>query len=166
MPSFEPSLSRRTVLGGAAGLGLAAVTRSVLVHAQATPEASDDPSTTEDTRLARAAERYDEFVSGLAGALDIADTATVDAAIRTSLTAMIDAQLAAGEISANDAEAARTAIASAPSPVAGLLMAGRGDRAGFGGDGWGGLGRRPSHQSTDDTDADGSPEPSASPSAI
>ena len=168
---------RRLIAGTTAGLGLglAAIAGVSLANAQSTPEASDDAtgdtlSTPDDAFVARATERYDEFVAGVAGALSIPDTAAVDTAIRASLTGMVDSRLADGEISANAAETARTAIASSPAPLAGLLMAGRG---GFGHGGRGLGGRGTGDRDTDsrrDGDSDeGSggttaPESSASPS--
>ncbi|HEV2529889.1 MAG TPA: hypothetical protein VGT61_15705 [Thermomicrobiales bacterium] len=173
-------LGRRRLLAGSAGLGLAAIAGVSLAAAQATPEPSDDTtddtandttddatSTSEDAFLARATERYDEFVTGLAGALSISDTATVDSAIRTSLTAMVDARLAEGTISADAAESARSAIASSPAPLAALLMAGRvgGRGRGHGGPGWGGRDSARTEDETDDgTGGTSDPAASSSPS--
>lgn len=117
---------RRAVIVGAAGIGLASIVGGSLVHAQTTPEAGDatptDETTPEQTdRSAEAAARYDDFVSKLATNLGNTDPTAVDTAIRTSLTTIVDERLAAGEISANDADAAKTAIASSPAPIFGIF---------------------------------------------
>ena len=135
---------RRAVLAGAAGLGIAAIAGGSFAVAQATPDASDGTTTgttTNDTttdtadRSAEAAARYDDFVTRLSGNLSIGDSTTVDAAIRAALTAMVDERLAAGEISANDATAAKAEIASSPSPVFGLFGGPHGGgRGGHGGE--------------------------------
>lgn len=172
MTRLTQPFGRRTMIAGAAGLGIATVVGGSLVAAQATPEPSDpatDDATTDDTafadREAVAAERYQTFVTELAAALAISDTATVDTGIRTALTALVDARLAAGEISADDAETLTTEIASAPAPLLGGLIAGRRGRGGRGGRpgvGFpGGVGRDSDADSDDDTDTD-----SADPSTV
>lgn len=174
MTRLTQPFGRRTMIAGAAGLGIATVAGASLVAAQATPEPSDpatDDMATDDTafadREAVAAERYDTFVTELAAALAISDTATVDTGIRTALTAMVEARLAAGEISADDAETLTTEIASAPAPLLGGLIAvrrgpgGRGGRPGVGFPGGVGGAGRANDPDDDDTDPD-----SADPSTV
>lgn len=149
---------RRAVIAGAAGvagLGLATLAGSRFAAAQVTPEA-DEEATRRDEIEAEVAARYDDFVSRLATSLGLTDTASVDTGIRDALTGMIEARLEAGEISANDAEAATTAIASSPAPLFGLMIAGgRGrQRRGHGGfrGGFDGFGD-PDDDETDTEDA-------------
>lgn len=164
---------RRTVVAGAAGLGLATLVGGSFVRAQDTPatptpddgsDAATDDSTQREEFEAEAGARYDDFVSRLAGNLGGVDSTTVDTAIRATLTDLVDARLAAGEISANDADAARTAITDSPAPLLGMFLAGRGDGpGGFGGRGHGGFGGpgTPGDDSpddgTDDTTDDATP---------
>ena len=155
---------RRTIFAGAAGLGLATLVGGSLVRAQetptdGTPDASSDTTTDEATLReeieAEAGARYDDFVSRLAANLSISDTTGVDTAIRTTLTDLVDARLEAGEISANDADAARTAITDSPAPLMGIFLAGHGDgQGGFGGRrrGLGGPGMPGDDQPDDGTD--------------
>ena len=56
--------------------------------------------------------QYQDFVAKLATNLRIADSATVDTAISTTLTQMVDDALASGSISTDEATAAKTAIAN------------------------------------------------------
>jgi hypothetical protein len=56
------------------------------------------------------ATNYQDFVSKLASNLGIADSTQVDAAIKTTLKQMVDEELAAGHISADEANAAKQAI--------------------------------------------------------
>jgi len=92
-----------------AGLGAALVVLfgigSVAGHdvfAQDATPAAGTSSTTDTT--------YQDFVGKLAANLGIADATQVDAAIKTTLKQMVDEQLAAGNISANEATAAKQAI--------------------------------------------------------
>ena len=161
MDDISKPIGRRTVFAGAAGLGLATLVGGTLVRAQDTPDTGDGTPTTEtdgttdetSTNEAEAGARYDDFVSRLAGNLGITDSSQVDAGIRTTLTDLVDARLAAGEISANDADAARTAIADSPTPLGGLFRAGHGD-----GPGGFGRGRRDSNDSDPSDQADGETE--------
>jgi hypothetical protein len=172
MDSLNQPHGRRTLIAGAAGLGLASVIGGSLVRAQATPEPSGGTTTdttTQDTdRAAEAATRYDDFVAKLATNLGNTDSAAVDTAIRASLTDIVDERLAAGEISANDATAAKTAIASSAAPILGLFAAARYDGGsgrfgghgrpgdfgpgGFGPGGFGSGGRPGDDETGDDTD--------------
>lgn len=178
MDDIRKPIGRRTVFAGAAGLGLATLVGGTLVRAQDTPATgeatpttgTDTDTTTDEATLreefaAEAGARYDDFVSRLAGNLGITDSTQVDTGIRTTLTDLVDARLAAGEISANDADAARTAIADNPAPLVGLFMAGRRDGPGGFGRGRGGF-HRPGMSDQPDDDTDGTDETSpATPGA-
>lgn len=132
---------RRFVVGGSASavaLTMAGLTAQRAVNAQdATPVPStgtETPATTEDATQTA----YQDFVAGLATNLGVADSATVDSAIRTTLKQMVDAEFNAGNISANAATALKESIDAAESP---LGVGGFGGRGGFGGpDGRGGRG--------------------------
>lgn len=178
--SKNTPFGRRTIFASAAGLGLATLVGGSLVRAQdtpapGTPDASTNIGTETDEATLRAefeaeaGARYDDFVSRLAGNLSIADSAEVDTAIRTTLTNLVDARLEAGEISANDADAARTAITDNPAPLMGIFLAGRGDGpGGFGGRGRGGMdgsGMFGDDASDDDTDDGTDDDSDATPAA-
>lgn len=175
MDSLNQPHGRRTLIAGAAGLGLASVIGGSLVRAQATPEPSDgtttDATTEETDRATEAAARYNDFVAKLATNLGGTDSTAVDAAIRASLTDIVDERLAAGEISANDATAAKTAIASNASPVLGLFAAGGHDGGfgrfgGHGRPGGFGFGGRPGDDETgEDTDPADTDTTDATPAA-
>ena len=88
---------------------------------ESTPAAEEADSTTDattdaTTEASEADAAYDEFVAGLAANLGT-DTATVEAAITQSLTDMVDAKLAAGEISADRAAALTERITSGDIPI-------------------------------------------------
>ena len=131
MDDIRKPIGRRAMFAGAAGLGLATLVGGTLVRAQDTPDTGDGTPTTDtngmtdetSTNEVAAGARYDDFVSRLASHLGIADSTQVDTGIRTTLTDLVDARLAAGEISANDADAARTAITDSPAPLGGLFNA-------------------------------------------
>ena len=173
MDDIRKPIGRRTVFAGAAGLGLATLVGGTIVRAQDTPDTGDGTPTTDtdgttdetSTNEAEAGARYDDFVSRLAGNLGITDPSQVDTGIRTTLTDLVDARLAAGEISANDADAARTAIADSPTPLGGRFRVGHGDDPGGFGRGRGGFGRSGMSDQPDD-DTDGTDETSpATPAA-
>jgi hypothetical protein len=84
-------------------LAVGAVSGRGVFAQTATPAAGSTSSSTT---------QYQEFVSKLATNLGIADSATVDTAISTTLTQMVDDALASGSISADEATAAKTAIAN------------------------------------------------------
>ncbi len=167
MDDIRKPIGRRAVFAGAAGLGLATLVGGTLVRAQDTPDTgestpttgtdTDTDTTTDETTSSdevAAGARYDDFVSRLASHLGIADSTQVDTGIRTTLTDLVDARLAAGEISANDADAARTAITDSPAPLGGLFRAGHGDGPGGFGRGRGDSNDSDSSdQDDDDTDA-------------
>ena len=126
-PTRTSSLNRRRVLAGTAGIGAAALLGARLVQAQdstATPGAgtSTTDATSEQTY-------YDNFVSKLAANLNISDAATVDKAIRDSLTQIVDEELAGGHISQDTANKLKQNIASGDVP---FLFPGRHDRNGKG----------------------------------
>src|SRR5262245_57457236 len=111
---------RRFVVGGsvsAAALAMAGLAAQRAVNAQdATPVPSTGTATPGTTQT-ESQSRYQEFVAGLATNLGVADAATVDSAIRTTLKQMVDSEFAAGNISANDATALKAAIDAAESPL-------------------------------------------------
>ncbi|HEX3303708.1 MAG TPA: hypothetical protein VHR64_12560 [Thermomicrobiales bacterium] len=118
------------LLGAAAVIGGSAFAQD----STGTPEAgSGTPAVGSDTQ----ASAYQDFVDGLAANLGISDPATVDAAIKTTLKQQVDAELAAGNISANDATALKERIDAADfGPF--LFGVGQHDGHGIGGPGRGG----------------------------
>src|SRR4051812_36338196 len=110
-----PKIDRRTLVrrGVVIGGGLTGAAALLAVGANGRNVFAQDatPSATSGTEIAEAS-RYADFVSKLATNLGIADSATVDTAIKTTLKQMVDADLAAGNISANAATAAKQAIDS------------------------------------------------------
>lgn len=126
-PTLTSSLNRRRVLAGTAGIGAAALLGARLVRAQdstATPGAGT--TTTETTNEQT---YYNDFVSKLAANLNISDAATVDKAIRDSLTQIVDEELAGGHISQDTANKLKQNIATGDVP---FLFPGRHDRDGKG----------------------------------
>lgn len=111
--SLSALLNRRRVLAGTAGIGAALLTGAHFAQAQSTPGADEPKESRPETNEA---EQYTLFVSKLAGNLGIADSATVDKAIRDSLTQMTDEALAAGEISEEAATRMKEYVATAPVP--------------------------------------------------
>jgi hypothetical protein len=96
---------------GAAALALigTGVVASDSVFAQeSTPAAESTPAVGSAGETETSA--YDEFVAGLAANLGISDLATVDTAIKETLKQRVDEELAAGEISANEAAARKERI--------------------------------------------------------
>ena len=124
-----------TAMAGAAMLGVGG---SAFAQ-DSTPTAGTEASTpaadtTTDPWAARQAEQ-DAFLDALAANLGVADGATVEAAIKTTMKQLVDERLAAGEISADDAEAIKAAIDSGDYPV-GLHLPGLGGMGGPGGFDW------------------------------
>ncbi len=119
-----------TLLVAVLGLGAFGV-RGVFAQ-ESTPSAEETDSTTDATAEQTEADAaYDEFVAGLAANLGT-DAATVEAAITQTLTDMVAAKLAAGEISADDAAALTERIAAGDVP---LRLGWLGGDHGRGGDG-------------------------------
>lgn len=83
-------------------LGVGVVAGGGVFAQNATPAAGTSGSTTATT--------YQDFVGKLAANLGISDPTKVDAAIKTALKQMVDEQLTAGHISADQANAAKQAI--------------------------------------------------------
>ena len=130
---------RELVVGGGASaltLAVAGLAAHRAVDAQdATPSAgTGTPATAQDDKQTR----YQAFVAALAANLGIADAGTVDTAIRTTLKQQVDAEYAAGNISANDATALKDAIDASDAPLGGFGKHG-GRRGGTGGRHDGGL---------------------------
>jgi hypothetical protein len=89
-------------------VGTGAIVSDGVFAQESTPEAESTPAvgSAGDTETSA----YDEFVAGLAANLGISDPATVDSAIKETLKQKVDEQLAAGEISANEATARKERI--------------------------------------------------------
>jgi hypothetical protein len=98
------------VLGAAALalIGTGAVANIGVFAQESTPEAESTPAVGSTGETETSA--YDEFVAALAANLGISDPATVDTAIKETLKQKVDEQLAAGEISANEATARKERI--------------------------------------------------------
>ena len=144
------ALNRRRVLAGTAGLGAAALLGAKLVQAQTatgTPEAGTGTTETDEQTY------YDNFVGKLAANLNISDAATVDTAIRDSLTEIVDEELAGGHISQDTATKLKENIASGDVP---FLFPGR---RGLGGHGGGTPGDKndDNGDTTDDDSVDATP---------
>ena len=146
------ALNRRRVLAGTAGLGAAALLGAKLVQAQ-TATGTPEAGTTETDEQTY----YDNFVGKLAANLNISDAATVDTAIRDSLTEIVDEELAGGHISQDTATKLKENIASGDVP---FLFPGRRGMGRRGGESHGG---KPddknddSGESTDDDSVDATP---------
>ncbi len=126
-----------TLLVAVLGLGAVGV-RGVFAQ-ESTPAAEEADSTTDATTDATTEESeadaaYDEFVAGLAANLGT-DTGTVEAAITQSLTDMVEAKLAAGEILADQAAALTERITSGDIPFRLGWLGGDHGRVGPGGPG-------------------------------
>lgn len=143
------SVTRRKVISGIAGAGAAAIVGTTLARAQestSTPETGTDSTTdTEDTTTPEnsRATQYQTFLTKLAAVLSITDTTTLDTGIRDALKGIIDDELAAGDIAANAATEAKTAIDESTAPLSFHLGLGgaMGSFGGqFGGPGMGGRG--------------------------
>ncbi|MEA2596584.1 MAG: hypothetical protein QOF01_3053 [Thermomicrobiales bacterium] len=116
---------RKLVVGGSASaltLAVAGLAAQRSVDAQdatqgsgtATPSTgTGGPDTTQNDDQTQ----YQDFVAALAANLGIADASSVDAAIRISLKQLVDAEYAAGNISANDATALKERIDASDSPL-------------------------------------------------
>jgi hypothetical protein len=89
-------------------IGTGAVASNGVFAQESTPEAESTPAVGSAGETETSA--YDEFVAGLAANLGISDPATVDTAIKETLKQKVDEQLAAGEISANEATARKERI--------------------------------------------------------
>lgn len=110
---------RALLLGAGVALAMfaaAAVLIGPTFAQSATPSAttSGTPTTqsgtSTQTTQGTAQSRYQDFVSKLAKNLGISDTTKVDAAIKTTLKQVVDEQLAAGHISADEANRLKQAI--------------------------------------------------------
>jgi hypothetical protein len=106
-------------------VGTGAIVSNGVFAQESTPEAEGTPAVGSDAETETSA--YDEFVAGLAANLGISDPATVDTAIKETLKQRVDEQLAAGEISANEATARKERIDAGEF---GRFFFGRGDRDG------------------------------------
>lgn len=157
--TLSSSLNRRRVLAGTAGIGAAALLGTKLVRAQdstATPGAGTSTPGTSTTETTDEQTYYNNFVSKLAANLGISDAATVDQAIRDSLTQIVDEELAGGHISQDAANQMKENIASGDVP---FLFPGRHGRGGMGR----GRGGKSDSKDQDDTDdsTDATPTTSA-----
>jgi hypothetical protein len=114
-------MNRRTfVAGGSASalaLTMAGLAARRAVDAQDATPLPSTGTTTPETSEDEAQNTYQEFVAALAVNIGVPDGATVDAAVRTTLKQMVDAEFAAGNISANEATARKERIDAAESPL-------------------------------------------------
>lgn len=131
-----------TLLVAVLGLGAFGV-RGVFAQ-ESTPTTEEaGPPTDATTAESDADAAYDEFVAGLAANLGT-DTGTVEAAITQTLTDLVEANLAAGEISADEAADLTERITAGDVPLrlgwhgGGHSRGGPGGPGGFDGDGRGG----------------------------
>lgn len=154
------ALTRRRMIAGGAGVGVAALAGVTLAYAQsaspspsgdtfgtsgqATPSAGTSQSTSNAQEMA--AQAYQTFVSNLTTNLGLTDTAATDQAIRTSLSQEVDALLSEGHISQDEATALKQRITSddVPLPIGLGWRAWRDERGGRrGSDGPGAMGGGP-----------------------
>lgn len=150
----NPTMGRRNVIAGMAGLGIAAGLGPNRVRAQeATPSADDDTDddgvggeTSDGDIDAEIGAAYQNFVGKLAANLGQTDTTAVDTAIRDALKAIVDEEFAAGDISQNLATELKDRIDTSPAPLrlGGLRRLRRGR-----------LKRRRDDEDDDDTDDQG-----------
>lgn len=135
---------RRGLLVGGLGLSLALAGAGVIVQAPALAQETSTSTTASDARAADRAEwkadrlaRYESFLAKFAANLGISDPALVETAFKDTLKELIDEQLAAGDIAANDAAELKARIDGADGPIFfGGFGSGRGDRmSGIGGPG-------------------------------
>ena len=145
----DPRTSRRfALLGGLTALlalfmaiglmGSAFAQTDPSAQSAATPTGEESSSTG-----TTAADRYQDFLDRLAGNLGGTDAAALDAAIRTTLKQTVDERLAAGEISANAADALKQQIDSADFPLRAVGLIGGRLGGGLDGLGRGGVDRGP-----------------------
>lgn len=112
----DSTLNRRRVLAGTAGLGAAALLGAKLVQAQSAPSTPGAGSSTGASKASAEQARYDDFLSKMATNLGVADAATVDKAIRASVTQMVEEELAGGHISQDAANKMKANIDSTNVP--------------------------------------------------
>jgi len=160
---MEQTVNRRTLVarGSASAftLTLAGLAANRAVNAQdATPVPGTDTDIgngtdeTQETPENTAGTKYQEFVAALASNLGVTDGATVDTAIRTTLKGFIDAKLAAGDITANDATERKAAVDASEAPIRIGGAGGHGGMSGGrGGDKPNDDARNPTDSETDDT---------------
>ncbi|CAN5476617.1 hypothetical protein BH09CHL1_BH09CHL1_10240 [soil metagenome] len=117
----KSQVTRRRVISGIAGVGAAVIAGTTLARAQeSTPEAgtTDDTDTTDTTTPDdMRGSNYQTFLTKLAAELSLTDTTALDTDIRDALKAMVDDELAAGDLAANDATDMKTAIDESTSPI-------------------------------------------------
>jgi hypothetical protein len=135
-------------------LTLAGLTANRAVNAQdATPvpgpttDSGNGTAGTQESPEDLAAAKYQEFVAALATNLGVTDAATVDTAIRTTLKGLVDAELAAGDIAANDATELKAAIDASVAPIRVGGFGGHGGMGGMNGGRGGRAGGRPGDDS-------------------
>lgn len=132
---------RRGLLVGGLGLSLTLTGAGLVNQAPAfaqesstsTPADSTTTATATDSRAAARAEweaerlaQYENFLAKFAANLGLSDPALVETAYKDTLKELIDEQLAAGDIAANDAAELKTRIDEADGPL--FFGGGRGDR--------------------------------------
>jgi hypothetical protein len=115
---------------GAAGLGLgltvtgAGRSPAALAQDATPPDAPEDAGPLEQ-RFEERKQLYAEFTAALATELNVANADDVDAGIRKALMTVIDGQVGDGMLTAGQAEALKTLVATSDVPFAPLAMAGR-----------------------------------------
>jgi hypothetical protein len=170
---MEMSVNRRTLVAkgsaSAFALSLAGLAANRAVNAQdATPEPGSTTDNgngttgTAESKEAEAGTKYQEFVAALATNLGASDAATVDTAIRTTLKGLVDAELAAGDIAANDATERKAAIDASVAPIRIGGFGGHDGPGGFGGE-RGGRGNSRPGDDADDSDDGAAPGVNATP---
>ncbi len=116
--------------------------------AQTDPTGQDEATPTDEdtsTTTSTAGDSYQDFLDQLAANLGGTDAAALDAAIRTTLKQTVDARLAAGEISANAADALKQQIDTADVPLRHVGLIGGRLGGGLDGLGRGGFGHGRGH---------------------
>jgi Zn-dependent alcohol dehydrogenase len=159
-------VTRRRVISGIAGVGAAVIAGGTIARAQstATPEtgtdSSDSTGTTDTTSPeTKKAEQYQTFLTKLSTELSISDTTTIDTGIRDALKSMVDDQVTAGDLAANDATEIKAEIDASVSPIKlGVGGHGKGGMRRGGGMSGGGMpgGDKPGDGMTDDDGTDDS----------
>ena len=126
------SLDRKTFVStlGVAGLGLGLIvvtagnTPNVVAQEVSTPTTAQEESTAEDGEVRdqlrsgeMREELYAEFTAALASELGIGNSDEVDAAIRVAMMTVVDARVDDGLLTAGQAEALKTLIATSDVPL-------------------------------------------------
>lgn len=133
----KSTITQRSAFTGGVAALLALILGVVLMGSVFAQETPATPTGEDATTATTDNDRYQDFLNRLAANLGGTDAAALDLAIRTTLKEEVDARLAAGEISANAAEALKEQIDTADSPLGHGLLIGSGFDVGRGGFGHG-----------------------------